>query len=665
MKMSFGVSASWAVKKDMSNPPSLGLIACHSYGPTATRVPFRIREICFLVGLSASTSLENLLNADKLQAFKIMDVLQFNSNPSECITASSDELLRLFDADCGFLVVDGQAKTIGKLASYTESVTLLKYLYFRQLGQILFSSDIRKDLPDLKYDLGFKALGGFLYIPLSLAAPDFMIFFRRDQVKQVHWAGNPACGDKIGLLKPRTSFKKWTEIVTGTCKSWMPEQLNLAAMAQLVYGSFIRVWREKEAAASDSRLKQILLRDASHQFRTPLNAVINYLEMALEKPLDNGTKQILSISHTASKSLIYVIDDLLNLTSNKPDNALQLTDPFDVHTALEDVISPLRHVTQAKGIGLRIVESQTGSRYVCGDVQRFQRAITNLVSNAIEHTDSGEVVVEWSNPRDEENKCLTRIAVIDSGCGLTERELDDIFQEFEQVPDEDADGISEPIPPQRDDVLHLGVGLAFVARYVKNRTGQIIVTSAKSKGSTFAIEIPFLTADSAAHPFQSFTGVDTPVSGRTPPVLPNLHLPDPTQLSPSIEAQEPYVASPGVATFGPTSPTISITLPSDPSSPGPSCPSDQLATQFKFGSLPFRTSTGDLLVILIADDNNINVHVLEKRLKKLGHQVKVSRDGQECFNIFKEHHDAIDFILMDIDVRYVFFFWPRRLVLIQ
>lgn len=154
-----------------------------------------------------------------------------------------------------------------------------------------------------------------------------------------------------------------------------------------------------------------------------------------------------------------------------------------------------------------------------------------------------------------------------------------------------------------------------------------------------------MTAESAAHPFQNLTGFDTPASATPLPLL-KLHLPERRQSN----GEESSVATPAAALLGPASPSISTTLPSDPSTPGPSCPADQLAPHFKFGSLSFPTPTGDLLVVLIADDNNINVHVLEKRLKKLGHQVKVSRNGQECFDIFKEHHDSIDFILMDIEV---------------
>ena len=101
----------------------------------------------------------------------------------------------------------------------------------------------------------------------------------------MHWAGRPSPDAKPGPLEPRNSFKKWTEIVEGTSRSWTLEQGeqtsylcrwkmcqkyspmsdNLARMVQLVYGSFIRVWRAKETALRETRLKRLLLHDASHQ----------------------------------------------------------------------------------------------------------------------------------------------------------------------------------------------------------------------------------------------------------------------------------------------------------------------------------------------------------------------------------------------------------------
>ncbi len=201
-----------------------GLIVCHSYGPTATRVPFSVRELCYFVGVSASTCLEKLLNADKLQARRIIETLEGQRNPNECITASSDELLALFEADCGFLVIEREARTIGRLASYTEAVTLLRYLFFRRSTKILFSSNIREDFKDLHFPAGFKSIAGVLYIPLSGTIDGCVVFYRRNQLREVHWAGKPSLAGKFGTLEPRNSFKKWTEVVDGTSKPWTPEQ---------------------------------------------------------------------------------------------------------------------------------------------------------------------------------------------------------------------------------------------------------------------------------------------------------------------------------------------------------------------------------------------------------------------------------------------------------
>lgn len=203
-----------------------GLIVCHSYGPTATHIPFTAREMCYYVGVAASTCLEKLLNANKLQARRIIETLQDRKSPNECITASSDELLKLFEADCGFLVVEGEARTIGRLAAYAEAVTLLKYLFFRRSTKILFSSNIAADFQDLVYPAGFKSISGVLYIPLSGTTDDCVVFYRRSQPREVHWAGRPSLEGKIGKLEPRNSFKKWTEVVDGTSKCWTPEQGN-------------------------------------------------------------------------------------------------------------------------------------------------------------------------------------------------------------------------------------------------------------------------------------------------------------------------------------------------------------------------------------------------------------------------------------------------------
>ena len=413
-------------------------------------------------------------------------------------------------------------------------------------------------------------------------------------------------------------------------------------MAQLVYGSFIRVWREKEAAVRETRLKRLLLRDASHQgkeegtcllgpganlftsVRTPLNAVINYLEMALEKPLEESTKHALTTSYAASKSLIFVIDDLLNLTGNTTSSMPLLCDPFEVAVCLEEALHPLKRLGSEKGVEVVSRATPGVARYLRGDPPSLQRAVSILVANAIQHTASGQVTVEWGEiAKLPKNACMLRVAVKDTGPGLTERELDDMFQEFEQVPDEDFDEASEQVPA-RDNVLRVGVGLAFVARYVKQRNGQLRVVSVKDQGSTFAIEVPFLV----------MSRTPSLATRRDASPLPVLPMPGRTNMQPTTTPAANM--TPSCSSGFENSPPIIAPTPKVPLSPMDSA----------------RQTPGNFFTVLIADDNIINVQILKRRLSKLGHRVLVSRDGQECFNVFVLHQATIDFVLMDLNVSF-------------
>jgi light-regulated signal transduction histidine kinase (bacteriophytochrome) len=129
----------------------------------------------------------------------------------------------MFGADFGFLVIRGEARTIGKLFAYSEAIYLLQYIRHRAQPGIFYSHAVGKDLPDLNYPPGFSIISGMLVIPLSLSGTDFLVFFRKGKLKEINWAGNPyekqvAAGTEY--LEPRSSFKRWSENVIGTSREW-------------------------------------------------------------------------------------------------------------------------------------------------------------------------------------------------------------------------------------------------------------------------------------------------------------------------------------------------------------------------------------------------------------------------------------------------------------
>lgn len=205
-----------------------GLISCHTYGQKGMRVSFSIRRMCAIIGEAISRSIEKLSYLSKIHAQKLINTVPTEQNPTGYIIAGSEDLLGLFDADFGLLSIREETKVLGKLEHSQEALALLEYLRMRKFTSVTTSQGIESDFPDLNYGPGFSVIAGLLLVPLSMGGNDFIVFFRKGQLKLVNWAGNPY--EKIlregtrGYLEPRTSFKAWCETVAGRCKEWTENQ---------------------------------------------------------------------------------------------------------------------------------------------------------------------------------------------------------------------------------------------------------------------------------------------------------------------------------------------------------------------------------------------------------------------------------------------------------
>jgi light-regulated signal transduction histidine kinase (bacteriophytochrome) len=311
-----GVRSSMSISINAFNEP-WGLITCHSYGPRGMRLSFSIRKVCRLIGDLASRSMERLSYVSRLQAWKLINTVPMLHNPSGYIVASSEELLKLLHADFGILSIRDKKQTLGQLEQPQEVLAMVEYIRIRKITSVMASMDVTQDFPDLRYPSGFQAIAGILVLPLSIDGSDFIVYFRKCQPKEVGWAGSPyeKFGEQgtEGYLEPRKSFKMGCETVHGTCREWTDKEIEIAAVLCLAYGKFITVHGRGEAALRSSRLSRLLLANSTHEVRTLLNAIINFLEIALEGSLDEETRENLVKSHCASKSLLHVTNDLLEL----------------------------------------------------------------------------------------------------------------------------------------------------------------------------------------------------------------------------------------------------------------------------------------------------------------------------------------------------------------
>ena len=517
-----------------------GLIALHTYGSRGKRISFPMRQLCKLIGESVSRNIERLSYTRRLSARKLINTLPTDRNPSGCIISNAEDLLTLFDADFGVIAIGNEAKILGPLSASQEVLAVTEYLRIKKFQHVVTSQDVASDFPDMVLPQGLEVIAGLLLVPLSSSGIDFISFLRKGQTRHVNWAGKPFKAGQEGaaVLEPRKSFKIWSEKVVGTCRAWKDEELETASVLCLVYGKFISVWRQREQAMHYSQLNKLLLTNATHEVRTPLNHIINYLEMALDNQLDDDTRENLSKSHMASKSLLFVINDLLDLTRHEEGKTLFLQEPFDLAATVREAVE--MHEWEAKRRKIEFgIETTPDKCFVLGDAARVRQIVVNTVSNSVKHTDQGHIHIQMRIKSEEEiitelpNNCDIEVELVisDTGSGIPREKLEAIFREFEQVEsviadplarmndqddDQKTDLIEESFMGTRKDPATesqndgndsgLGLGLAIVARVVKNLGGQLRVDSTVGEGSRFAYLLPFRSSSATEAAAADSTG---------------------------------------------------------------------------------------------------------------------------------------------------------------
>jgi signal transduction histidine kinase len=194
--------------------------------------------------------------------------------------------------------------------------------------------------------------------------------------------------------------------------------------------------------------------------------------MAMEKTRDESIEPILSMSHNATKSLIYVIDDLLNLTAGAKQPAPLTHRAFDLRKGLNSIIDQFQPHAHQKMLTFDVITDIEFPRFVFGDLQRLQQAVSSLVTNSIQYTNQGCIIIHLGVLATGSDRCIIRISVQDSGVGMSQHELDELFQELEQVSDEESnlDQTSVKLQPSqasKKKSSRLGLGLALLSRYIK------------------------------------------------------------------------------------------------------------------------------------------------------------------------------------------------------
>ena len=241
--------------------------------------------------------------------------------------------------------------------------------------------------------------------------------------------------------------------------------------------------RQATIEAHDAnQAKSIFLATMGHELRTPLNGVLGMAELMDRHDLPEAQRQRLQIIKRSGESLMILVNDLLELSSiGSSMIALQdgVIDILQLANSAERVFRPM---AAEKGVTLSVI-AQASTTLSKGDPLRLKQVLYKLMSNAVKFTDSGSVTVTLAH--DSQRLVMQ---VIDTGIGIPNAKLQDIFQSFTQV---------DSSPTRR--FGGAGVGLAICNDLVTLMGGLITVESTEGRGSTFTVSVPVVRVRDGAN----------------------------------------------------------------------------------------------------------------------------------------------------------------------
>lgn len=236
----------------------------------------------------------------------------------------------------------------------------------------------------------------------------------------------------------------------------------------------------KEEAEKANKAKTDFLSRMSHELRTPLNAVLGYGQLLelddLSKDQKDSVEQILF----GGRHLLGLVEDILDMTKVREGILKLVPEPVNIYETVKESWSLAGYQADEKNVEFNIIDTpDVHSYFVFADPQRVKQVIINLLVNSIKYNyKNGRIDVSFEPI---ENNFL-QIAIKDSGLGIPESRIKDIFSPFERL---DAN---------KTTVDGLGLGLTLTKMLVERMGGNINVSSELKLGTTFYIDLPLATA---------------------------------------------------------------------------------------------------------------------------------------------------------------------------
>lgn len=447
------------------------------------------------------------------------------------------------------------------------------------------------------------------------------------------------------------------------------------------------------------------LANVSHELRTPMNAILGMLRLSLAENPGPLVTDYLTVAKTSANSLLQLVNDLLDFAKIESGTFKIEREAFDLRGAVDTPAKLLSAPASEKGLEILCEIDGEIPPHVIGDGVRIQQVLTNLISNAVKFTDSGEIIVKVKKLRELPDEVRVRIGVTDTGIGITPDDQKSVLLPFNQA------DMSSTRRHQGT-----GLGLSICRELVSLMGGTLRLESQPGRGSHFFFDLslPVGKGNQLASkvPVDSLKGVrvlivdDNPTNLRIlekifvnwsmqPIVADNaeqaMRIIDQSKqeqshhvsvaiidaLMPNIDGFElvkkltnkygkavpPFVLMQSAADLGLTADrSLDIEVAHYLTKPvSQSALLDAVVDSLDLYSSPTFTNAEGApskstthpkrkLSVLLVEDLPANQVVAQAILKKRGHNVEIASNGREALDMTITHADQFDAILMDIQM---------------
>ncbi|EDM36696.1 Multi-sensor Signal Transduction Histidine Kinase [Pedobacter sp. BAL39] len=474
-----GVDSSFSISL-LSKGELWGLIACHNYTPRF--IDYKAREGAKMIGNILSSALEyRQTEEDGEKDEVIKDAVQSLSTYLEkdvdliaALTKQEVTLLQVTGAQGVAICFENEMYTVGE----TPPMELIEDLFGwlrRNMQDSVYHTSQLPEVYRAAAPIAAQA-SGILACMLSKEMGELVVWFKPEQLKTIHWAGNPEknmepAPDGTMVLSPRHSFESWAQLVKNTSAKWTAVEITavLRLREKILYAvnkkaSEIRILNERLKMAYEEL--DTFSYTVSHDLRTPLTTIKSYTELFLAQntSLDDKGKMMLDRVVSGADKMTFLISEILKLARvGRSDIDFS---KINMSSLINGIVEEVTFAQKSAHVDVQIGDCPELS----GDQTLLSQAFTNIIGNAVKYSAKSE------NPKVSINGTVGEEEIIysirDNGIGIDINHHDKVFELFKRMENvKDYEGT--------------GVGLAIVKRILEKHHGRIWFDSELGTGTVF------------------------------------------------------------------------------------------------------------------------------------------------------------------------------------